>query len=196
MILIIGVCGEPATGKTTLMRLLMDKLGENWTKERFGVLDHLKSGNIYVLGKYDGEDFDGTDKLSMSVINDAESFIKSLPVDSIVLFEGDRLFCSRFINFIQQTGKTLLIQLINSSIEEQNRRSKREDNGINQSETFLKGRKTKYKNLRQEFPLIQPMNNDNLESRDLVVEKIIKFIGLKGNIEQKPNNKLFSFFKK
>ena len=66
---IVGLCGMPATGKSTLMRSLIERLkgeGQIWHEEKSGTLEYLRMGDFYVLGKYDGQPFDGTDRLSMT----------------------------------------------------------------------------------------------------------------------------------
>ena len=177
---IVGICGEPATGKSTLMRALLGRMDgeeQTWHPEKWGTLEYLQMGDFYVLGKYDEHPFDGTDRLSMAVINDAEAFLlKLIGTDAVILFEGDRLYCDRFIKFIVRNSQFMLIELVNSATESNQRRKERAGTGINQSETFLKSRRTKYRNLRTKFPFIRRALNCNLSDQATVLSTILDFI--------------------
>jgi hypothetical protein len=177
---IVGICGEPGTGKTTLMRALMAELAGHWIAGRYGTMDfNLGDDRYIVLGKYTGQYFDGTDALSMSVINDAEDFLRAPEKCSVILFEGDRLFCQRFLLSCLNTTKTCkFIQLFWDVETCTARRLQREKEGINQSMTFLSGRRSKYNNLRKQFPLMEVrMNRDHAEQAALL-EEIIRWINV------------------
>jgi hypothetical protein len=174
---ILGICGEPSTGKTSLMRKLMAELSVEWVHDRFKTLDYLHDERHVVLGKYAGEYFDGTDSLSMAVVVDAEAFLTTLSTDSVVLFEGDRLFCSRFLlACLRATKACRFVQLSYSSDTFLARRAERVKNGIVQAETFIKSRRTKYNNLRIAFPLIDVMMNNNLDDQKKIVNNLIEWI--------------------
>lgn len=180
---IIGICGEPGTGKTTLMREVMDSLGGHfWSEERLGTLDYLRHANYTVFGKYEGEYFDGTDRLSMAVINDAEAFLKVFEstnsyVNNIVLFEGDRLFCLRFLgSCLKATRQCRFIQLSFDDATCRERRAEREAQGIIQPLSFVRSRRTKYRNLRNQFPLIELFMNRNETEKNDIVTSIIDWI--------------------
>ena len=174
---IIGICGEPSTGKTSLMRKLMAELSVEWLHGRFKTLDYLDNpyGCVAVLGKYAGEYFDGTDCLSMAVINDAEEFL--LQPREVILFEGDRLFCQRFLQAcLIATKMCRFVQLSYSSDTFLARRAERVKNGIVQAETFIKSRRTKYNNLRAAFPLVEVIINNNLDDQKKIVNNLIEWI--------------------
>jgi hypothetical protein len=176
----VGICGVPATGKSTLMREVMSKLlvgtDHKWSKGKYGTLDYLECENLYVLGRYEGAQFDGTDKLSMSVFDHAEFFLSSRAEEEVVLFEGDRLFCERFIGKVVSAGEFLLINLYLSKDEQLARWKQRYHEGIQQTDTFIKGRITKYQNLRKKFPFIEMERNDTAEDREVIIGKIIDFV--------------------
>ena len=100
---IIALGGEPATGKTTLMFELIKKTDDWQIVKPEKLLDAMYSDKLktYILGKYekDGNTFQGTDRLSMAVQPDAVKFLKSAK-DVNIIFEGDRLFNSKFIDSI------------------------------------------------------------------------------------------------
>ena len=143
---IIG--GLPVSGKTTLMRSIREILGEPITKQ-FNLLRYEEYPNHIILGIYNGEMFDGTDKLSMAVMEDAISFLKDNKKK--VLVEGDRLFSKKFLNGAIKLGYDVKISIckVDSFQEILNRYKKR---GQMQSMSFIKGRQTKIENITGEFP--------------------------------------------
>ena len=96
---LVGVIGEPATGKTALMRAILERLGDDYEGFKFGLLRGRKYvGELYVLGIYRaGELFAGTDRLSMAVQPFAIKFLKVIPATATVVFEGDRLTREGFL---------------------------------------------------------------------------------------------------
>lgn len=103
---IVALGGEPATGKTTVVRKMIDILGKRgpFQKFEFGLLrGHCSTvDKICILGIYSpNETFAGTDRLSMAVMKDAVSFLtlgKSIGLrDYSIVFEGDRLFAAAFL---------------------------------------------------------------------------------------------------
>jgi thymidylate kinase len=176
---IVGICGEPGTGKTSLMRALMNELANHWSQGRYGTMDFNLGDNKYiVVGKYTGQYFDGTDALSMSVINDAEAFLRQTQ-SSVVLFEGDRLFCQRFLlDCLNKTKTCKFIQLFWDVKTCTARREQRLREGINQPMSFLSSRRSKYNNLRKQFPLIEVRMNRDYAEQAALLEEIIRWINV------------------
>lgn len=149
---IIGLGGEPATGKTTLFKSLRDKLGTykqfKFKMVRGEMYEHPDDErNIFILGIYDKGTFSGTDRLSMAVQPQVMDFLKAIEVDfknPIVLFEGDRLFNKSFIKAIKERYDTGLYITTANEKEKQRRHISR---GDTQTEQWLKGRKTKIANI-------------------------------------------------
>ena len=175
---IIAVGGQPGTGKTTLFRAFME--GHNWEKvEPKKMLPALycKELDLYILGKYeDGETFAGTDRLSMAVQPVATEFVKE--TTSNVLFEGDRIFNQSFLEMAMGL-KDVELQVVYLKVPEDMLKQRYADRGSDQSETFLKGRATKYSNLLSNFELmsyITEFANTNLEEQ----AKVLAF--LKGHL--------------
>lgn len=166
----------PGTGKTTLVQEFMK--GKEW---KVGKHDKLLSyhynekDNIYVLGVYEeGKGYaQGTDRLSMAVQADASSFFQNVDADAKILFEGDRLFTASMLEEIMQGHSLQIILLKAENLEE--RYALRNSN---QSEKFLKGRKTKYSNISTNFlllPYIDILENNNVVQRTKIVESLDNF---------------------
>ena len=177
---IMAISGEPGTGKTSLMRKFMEKY--KWEElEGVKLVNALynKELDLYILGKYEeGEVFAGTDKLGMNCQPFITEFVKN--TNSNIIFEGDRLTNGKFFDFLYNIKncnfKIIVLETCNSTLKE--RYSKR---GSNQSETFLKGRKTKIDNIRKNMDyveLIEVYNNENLEEQSLILGKIQSFLSL------------------
>lgn len=150
---IIAIGGEPATGKTTLVRSLLAAYPGERTEFRDGLVRGYKFTPkdrpwLLVLGVYDGRDhFEGTDRLSMSVQPSVLKFLHGCDRDLTVLFEGDRLFNKSFLtSCVDLVGKddVLVLSLFADNPTKKARHASR---GDAQGEVFLKGRRTKTRNI-------------------------------------------------
>jgi hypothetical protein len=149
---VIGYSGMPATGKSTLMKAFMKKVGMFWTSAKVGlvVYSEYASKKLIVLGDYSQDDlFAGTDKLSMAVQPAAERLLTKWSKeksDWTVVFEGDRLFNGSFLTFLQKLPKTkphfVLLQVHEETLA--NRHRERQDT---QTDQWLAGRQTKLRNI-------------------------------------------------
>lgn len=150
---IVGIGGEPATGKSSLVRSIIVEAGPS-APLHFGLLrgTYYAARHLFVFGLYEGKTFDGTDRLSMAVQRDAENYVRTLVKrhpDARVLFEGDRLFNAKFLNVCMEaarasSGEHLFLCLEADEAEKGRRHVER---GDSQTEKFLRGRATKYRNL-------------------------------------------------
>ena len=172
---IIAVGGVPGTGKTTLFRKFME--AHTWEKvEPKKMLPALycKELDLYILGKYeDGETFAGTDRLSMAVQPVAQEFVKE--TTSNILFEGDRIFNQSFLEFCM-AQPDIDLQVVYLKVPEAMLQKRYKDRGSDQSETFLKGRTTKYSNILSNFelmPYITEFVNTTYEEQT----KVLDFLG-------------------
>lgn len=181
---ITAIFGEPATGKTTLMRRFIEHIKldaydnhlEEIEPEKLVIAMHDADRNLFILGKYiDGETFAGTDRMSMAVQPNAEKFIKSLvqEEDAKVFFEGDRLCNQSFLEFLISLNVDLAIIYVNASDEILHQRHI--DRGDTQSKKFLGGRETKCNRLLSNFE-IMPYVTEFLNNTTSDQDKIIEFL--------------------
>ena len=154
----IAIGGEPATGKSTLVKAILASVEPSHGFSFGRVKGHtIKKENLWILGIYNpGETFPGTDRLSMSVHPDAVAFLKHLKAAPIpqgspkptILVEGDRLVGGKFLQECQKHGKLYLMMLSCPADLKHQRHQDRKDT---QSPTFLQGKATKAMNLIDQF---------------------------------------------
>lgn len=168
---IVAIGGEPGTGKTTLMRKFME--GYEWTSvevEKLVSAMYCEQLDLYVLGKYEeNEVFAGTDRLSMAVQPNAVKFVNE--TKSNIIFEGDRVFNQSFLEFLVGQPSTS-VDIVYLTASESVLHHRYNERGSNQSETFLRGRKTKYQNLLTNFELMPHTRvfvNESVEDQTAVL---------------------------
>lgn len=166
----VSIGGEPATGKTTLMRELMKKL-EKPQNFRFGLCQghFTEVNNLAVMGIYDGQGtFEGTDRLSMAVNGDFQAYVQMRKRN--IMFEGDRLFNGKNLHFIDShyDQRIIVLQQSNETLHQRHI-----DRGDTQTEKFLKGRKTKIANI---------LSDDRLEIETYQLNEINDTISLSDDI--------------
>lgn len=170
---IIAIGGEPATGKSTIMkRFISDVQGfaevelEKLVPTLYNVI-----ADLHIMGKYpEGEKFGGTDRYSMAVQPQAVKFVNTHN-ESNILFEGDRLFNQSFLELLADLPDTEL-QIIYITADPALVEKRHVDREDTQNEKFLKGRKTKYENLRSNFtlmPYTKVFENNNEEDLAKIV---------------------------
>jgi len=149
----LAIGGEPATGKTTLMKSIIKNMDGAKTF-KYGLLAGMfnEKTSIAVMGIYDGQGtFEGTDRLSMAVNKDFLSYLEAKCKGANprhIVFEGDRLFSATNLRYILDKYQTRICILKQS---EQALHKRHMARGDTQSEKFLKGRKTKIDNIQKEF---------------------------------------------
>lgn len=182
----IGLGGEPSTGKSSIMKEILKKLGEGYDF-KFDLLRGKKypyfNPKLIVLGIYEeGVLFCGTDRLSMIAIKSIKDLVNfcvdnEVFLDYTILFEGDRFFKQNFFELLEQKqiDYSLFITKVDESILQQ-RRDSRADN--NQSVVFLKGRRTMYSNVEQVYSnKVTLLQNNTLEDLRNNVKVIWKELG-------------------
>jgi hypothetical protein len=192
---IFAIGGEPATGKSTLVKSILAEL-EPSHAFCFGRLKGhvIRPLNLWVLGIYNpDEKFPGTDRLSMSVQPDAVAFLRKLKETNgkfleilqkmgepgeaaytppTVLFEGDRLVNGKFLRECANYGFFHFLVLTAGRATKDKRHEARKDT---QSLEFLTGRATKTKNLIAEFQprtWINETPEDSINCRNWLIAKL------------------------
>ncbi len=166
--IVIALGGEPASGKTTLLKRI---------RKNFPPLVDFKEGlvrggycpinKVYFVGVFDDTMFEGTDKLSLSVQPSFIDFVRNTQNAKIV-FEGDRLFNA---SVFEQLKSVIFILDIDKDIHAQ-RHAQR---GHEQNETFLKGRKTKIENIKSTFSH-KILNNNTEQDIDINEKQIMNLL--------------------
>lgn len=137
------------------MRAVRGRLAERAEEFKSGSLRGIRSGQIWAYGVFDNSIFEGTDKLSMCVINDAIEHVRALqqsPQRHVLLIEGDRLFCDRFL----RASAASVIVIDASETELRNRHKLRKDR---QTEARLRACRTKVENFCRRHKVIRVFNN-------------------------------------
>tara|TARA_R110000744_G_scaffold275082_1_gene388044 strand:+ start:3232 stop:3711 length:480 start_codon:yes stop_codon:yes gene_type:complete len=139
-ILIVGNCGS---GKTWVMKEIIKNTGIR-TNCKFNLIRFLLKDKLCLLGKYVGDTFDGSDKLSMAVSKDFVKFKKFVDEkDLTVICEGDRFTNKNFI----QTFNPYIIKIKDDGKKGRIKRNSK------QTEQHLKRISTRIKNVKEDILL-------------------------------------------
>lgn len=175
---VIAIGGEPGSGKTTLMKKLINRIGMHSEYNAIKLVPYLRKDDIYVLGKYEeGEVFSGTDRMSMAVQPEAIKFLAMLPDNAVVLYEGDRLFTS---SFLEDCLEKYDLKIVYLKTDKSVRQERYKERGSEQNETWLQGRETKIANILTNMTLmfnIESFENNTLEQQNKVFNYIINLVG-------------------
>ncbi len=184
---IIGVGGEPGTGKSELMKTILGQLGEG-VKFKYELLRGNKYINLdpklLILGIYEeGVLFCGTDRLSMIAIKSLKEFVRFCTdndcfLEYTILFEGDRFFKQDLFKTLESLNINYSLYILKVSEEVlSERRASRGEN--NQTEKFLKGRRTMYENIERDFASnTKVFVNNKREDTSVIIEEILKDLKL------------------
>lgn len=94
-ILLIGACGS---GKTWVMKRIIEQM-DLQHNAKFGMFRFKTNKQLCVLGKYTGQTFEGSDKLSMAIARDFVPFKKIVDKNNFtIIAEGDRFTNQKFID--------------------------------------------------------------------------------------------------
>ena len=166
---IIAIGGEPASGKSTLMKFILKQYKPLKTF-KYGLVRGLynKENNLYFLGIYDNSVFCGTDKLSMAVQPHFLKLLKELP-EAIFVFEGDRLFNQSL--FDKQECEIVVL-----SVTDQTKKERHKQRNDNQSDQFKKSKKTKIKNIlsKNKVTIIKNDTEDDNQKAKKIILNLIK----------------------
>lgn len=174
---VIAIGGNPGSGKSTLMKKVIERIGVEPKYTEVKLVPYLQKNNIYILGKYEeGEVFSGTDRMSMAVQPEAIKFLAQLPENSIVLYEGDRLFTA---SFLEDCLEKYDLHIIHLKTNEEVREERYKLRGSNQDQTWLRGRESKINNILTNMVLmfnVESFNNNSYDEQEKVFEKIMELV--------------------
>lgn len=176
---VIAIGGEPGAGKSTLMKEILDQYSWKIEYDKVKLVPYLtNTDGVYVLGKYfeEGQTFSGTDRMSMAVQPEAIKFLATLDKDSVVLYEGDRLFTA---SFLEHCVENYDLEIIYLETDKTIREERYKERGSNQNETWLQGRVTKIANILSNMTLmfnVTKFKNNNKEDQKIVVDHIMKIL--------------------
>lgn len=146
----ILVSGVPGSGKTTLARELLKEFQDDGFFKEDLVIGHKTKKGIIIFGDYQSNDvFSGLDKASMAISPIFQEYIKKNNPEKIFL-EGDRLVGGKTIDFLEQEGYHVFLYILVSSNLDQRYRER----GSDQSEQFLKSKKTKVDRLSSRMDMM------------------------------------------
>lgn len=147
-ILIIGNCG---VGKTWVMKKLIEQHNMNF-RGKLGMFKFHYNEDIAIVGKYDGSTFEGSDKLSMAVMRDVDTFKTWCDERSgIVVAEGDRFMNKKYIDKMNP----LIIQIQGNG--EAGRIMRKSE----QTERHLKAINTRVSNISNEFGIVKVYDSNH-----------------------------------
>jgi len=149
----VYLVGEPGTGKTTLMNRLLATYDRQAPVKLDGTLmgEPLRIGQRTVglhLGTNRAGGFGGTDALAMNVHPVAVAWASSSPLPPRVYAEGQRLGTVAFLRALAARGSVTLALLQGEEVAA----ARRAQRGSTQSESFIKGARTRAANLAERAP--------------------------------------------
>lgn len=167
MIIMIG--GIPCSGKSTLMRSIIQEMGSHEDVEPMKLFPCQKHGDVLVVGRYPtGETFGGTDKISYGAISKFRDFIEQeKPKHKHIILEGDRFCRAKDIEWLLSEHDAKVYILKVSPEVESERHTIR---GDEQSEKWLQTRRTLISNLQTNFLLMGELEIRQTDTWDSIRE--------------------------
>jgi ABC-type dipeptide/oligopeptide/nickel transport system ATPase component len=147
---IVGLIGEPASGKSTVMRKLISQLGKgNVQKEGLVAYTIFPNDKVIVAGIYDEQVFSGTDRLSKGCGPKYREWLTAKNADLkfsdwVFYWEGERFSNSKFFDFFRDECSGVDIYYLTVDKETLDNRNA---NRSNQNESWRKGMATRMRNL-------------------------------------------------
>lgn len=151
---IIGLIGEPASGKSTVFRKLLAGLGVGTVKKE-GLVTYTEypTDKVIIAGIYDDAVFSGTDRLSKGCGPKYREWLTAKCVDDTYsdwtfYWEGERFSNSKFFDFFRDECSDVTIYYLTCNEETLNERNA---NRSNQNPSWRKGMATRMRNLREGY---------------------------------------------
>ncbi len=152
---IIGLIGEPAAGKSTVMKNFIATLGEGKiVKQGLVVWTEYTDKKVIVAGKYEPDvTFCGTDTLSKGCGPKYREWLEDMCAlsaydDWVFVWEGERFSNNPFMEMFEKLGATTYyLEADEKTLDERNA------DRSNQNPTWRKGMRTRMHNLRDKYPV-------------------------------------------
>ncbi len=132
----IAAYGVPGVGKTWAVYRFLKEVGFGESK-KIGLVLYHDLGNTAVVGLYNGEKFQGTDKMSMAVAPSFAEFFSVMKAQGkqLIIGEGDRVNNWPFLDNANKNGK---IERIRVTCDMQTLQIQRTQRSHEFSDKFLK----------------------------------------------------------
>lgn len=167
---IIGICGEPAAGKSTIMRKFISSLKGEGTvkKEKLVVYTEYPEDRVLIAGIYDEQIFSGSDRTSKGCGPTYREWLAAKNTDPAYddwtfYWEGERFSNSKFFDFFSKECSDSTIYFLNADAETLNERNK---NRSNQNDTWRKGMTTRMNNLKTNYAVVEVNQGWELPTKD------------------------------
>lgn len=170
------VFGQPGAGKTSLLRAVCDSASLLY--EAQDPIKHRcfnKHGRLFSILGADAYPFGGTDTLSYTAINTADSWLQALSscaAGKLVFGEGDRLANDKFFEVAQKHFRLKALYLTCPDDEAARRRTARASaHGLSlQATSWVRGRITKHANLAARHQAV--IHLDARQSPDVLAKQV------------------------
>ena len=153
---IVGLIGEPASGKSTVFRKLIAGLG-GYSIQKQGLVTYTlyHDDKVIIAGIYDEQVFSGTDRLSKGCGPVYREWIAQKNENSdwddwTFYWEGERFSNSKFFDFFRDECSDVTIYYLMADEATLNERNA---NRSNQNPSWRKGMATRMRNLRENYPV-------------------------------------------
>lgn len=187
---IIYLIGQPGSGKSTLTKNFLTSqctLQETRTEPFKHELYDYRGTTILSLGIQNSKTFGGTDVLPFTVITQIKEWLPTVPPDTIIVGEGDRLANEKFFEEAKKCGDLCVVWLkTTDDVASERRRKRSEMKGKKlQNEAWIKGRITKTKRIASSYDPVVIDGQLPLEEQIDLLKKIIRGVS-KPNLKKLP----------
>ena len=137
MVRIVLLVGVQGSGKTWVMKQLIERF-KCVSKKKIGKIRYHTNSELIVVGKYDNSMYEGSDKLSMAVMSDYDTFMQ-FNRNCFIVMEGDRFTNGRVVNHPEHNP--FVIKITDDG------KKGREQRGSNQKEDVIQRMQTRINNI-------------------------------------------------
>jgi len=154
---IVGLCGEPASGKSTIMRAFISNLKDTGAVKKEGLVAYTEfaEDKVIVAGIYDDAVFSGTDRTAKSCGPKYREWLDAKNADPeydswTFYWEGERFSNSKFFDFFYDRCSHVTTYFLEADPELLDERNASRSN---QNPSWRKGMATRMRNLREGYPV-------------------------------------------